>query len=182
MVQRKRLVLSGCALLAALLGSPGSQVAAQNSAGQPAVKIAVFDFELQDSSGGGGIIAQDAHDTRYRAEATEMAERLLVESGRYSLVETDDAGIEAEAPRGMRNCDGCEAPAAQKLGAEQAMIGVVNRIGRAEYTLLIRVSDAETGEVLSNDFTNLRMGSNDSWPRAVRSLMRQRMLAAPTAN
>jgi hypothetical protein len=180
MLLRKHL-FPGFALLAAVIGSAASQAIAQNAAGQP-VKIAVFDFELQDSSGGGGIIAQDAHDTRYLAEATEMAERLLVESGRYSLVETDDAGIEAEAPRGMRNCDGCEAPAAQKLGAEQAMIGVVNRIGRAEHTLLIRVSDAETGEVLSNDFTNLRMGSNDSWPRAVRSLMRQRMLAAPTAN
>ncbi|MGH6925098.1 MAG: DUF3280 domain-containing protein [Propylenella sp.] len=181
MVQQKTLLRSGCVLLA-LLGSVVSQAAAQNAAGQPVVKIAVFDFELQDSSPGGGIIAQDAHDTRYLAEATEMAERLLVESGRYSLVETEDAGIQGEAPRGIRNCDGCEAPAAQKLGAEQAMIGVVNRISRAEYTLAIRVSDAETGQVLSNDFTNLRMGSNDSWPRAVRSLMRQRMLANPAAN
>jgi hypothetical protein len=181
MLLRKHL-FPGFAVLAASLGFAVSPALAENAAGQPAVKIAVFDFELQDSSPGGGIIAQDERDTRYLTEATEMAERLLVESGRYVLVDTEGAGIEAEAPRGIRNCDFCEAPAARKLGAEQAMLGVVNRISRAEYTLLIRVTDAQTGAVVSSDFTNLRMGSNDSWPRAVRSLMRQRMLAAPAAN
>jgi hypothetical protein len=34
-----------------------------SKAAEPGVKIAVFDFELNDRSAGGGIISQDAIDT-----------------------------------------------------------------------------------------------------------------------
>jgi hypothetical protein len=170
---------AGAAVLLAMLLNSGAPQAAEST---PAiVKIAVFDFELEDSSAGGGIVAQDAYDRKYLAQATEMAKRLLVESGRYSLIDTKGAGTEAVVARGIRNCGGCEASLAQKLGGEQAMIGIVNRISRAEFTASIRVVDARSGAIVSSGFTNLRMGANDSWPRGVKWLMNKHVLAAPAA-
>ena len=58
------------------------------------------------------------------------------------------------------------------------MTGVVNRISRTEYTLLIRIVDARSGAVVSNSFTGLRMGANYSWPRGVKWLMDNRVLSA----
>ena len=155
------LLLCAGALFGMLLSLNASQAAETNPLA-PVVKICVFDFELEDASAGGGIIAQDSNDTSYLAQATEVAKRLLVGSGRYSLIDTKGADTEM----------------AQKLGCGQAMIGLVNRITRMEYTLLIRVVDTRTGATVSNDFTDLRMGANDSWPRGVSWLMNKRVLAA----
>jgi hypothetical protein len=61
------------------------------------------------------------------------------------------------------------------------MVGVVTRVSRTEYTLQILIRDSQTGAVVSNDFTGLRMGTNDSWPRGVKWLMNNRILPTQRA-
>jgi hypothetical protein len=142
------------------------------------VRIAVFDFELNDASAGGGIIAQDAIDTANLRESTEEARRMLSASGRYNIVETGSVADEVSAAGGIQHCKGCDAPLAKKLGADQSMLGVVTRVNRTEYTLQILVRDAQSGAVVSNDFTGLRMGANYAWSRGVKWLMTNRILSA----
>jgi hypothetical protein len=86
-----------------------------------------------------------------------------------------------QAAGGVQHCDGCEGPLAKQLGADQAMVGVVTRVSRTEFTLQILVRDAETGAVLSNGFTGLRMGANYAWPRGVKWLLNNRILSAQRA-
>jgi hypothetical protein len=143
------------------------------------VKIAVFDFELNDTSAGGGIIGQDAIDTENLRKSTEEARRMLSASGRYSIVDTGSVADEAVAAGGVQHCNGCDGPLAKKLGADQSMVGVLTRVNRTEYTLQILVRDARTGAVLSNNFTGLRMGANYAWPRGVKWLMDNRILSTP---
>lgn len=145
------------------------------------VKIVVFDFELDDRSAGGGIIAQDAVDTENLKLAAQEARRLLSASGRYVIVDAGNAAGEVGSAGGARHCNGCEGPLAKKLGADRSMIGLFTRVNRTEYTLQILVRDSETGAVLSNDFTGLRMGANYAWPRGVRWLMDNRILTAQRA-
>jgi hypothetical protein len=142
------------------------------------VKIAVFDFELNDASAGSGLIAQDAIDTESLKKSTEEARRMLSASGRYSIVGTGGVAGEVAAAGGVRQCKGCEGALAQKLGADQSMVGVFTRVNRTEYTLQIVVRDARTGAIVSNDFTGLRMGANYAWPRGVKWLMTNKILAA----
>jgi hypothetical protein len=141
-------------------------------------RIAVFDFELEDKSAGGGIIPPDEYDKKYLAESTAEAKRLLEKSGRFVVLDTGGADLGEASASGLRNCNGCEAAIARKLGGDWAMLGVVTRVNRTEYTLFIRVLDASTGEVVSRNFTNLRMGANYSWPRGVKWLMDRQVLAA----
>ncbi len=139
--------------------------------------IAVFDFELEDTSAAGGIIPPDAFDIKYLSEATAKAKSLLEASGKYAVVGSAGTPLEATAAKyGVRNCDGCEARMAQKLGADLAMLGVVTRVNRTEHTLLIKIVDARTGAAVSTDFTDLRMGANYAWPRSVTWLMTRRVL------
>lgn len=145
------------------------------------VKIAVFDFELDDRSAGRGIIDQDPTDTENLEEAAEEARRMLAASGRYSVVDAGDVAAEVISAGGIRYCNGCEAPLARKLGADQSMAGVVTRVTRTEYTLRILVRDARTGDVVSNLSTGLRMGANYSWPRGVKWLMNNGILSAQRA-
>jgi hypothetical protein len=141
-----------------------------------AVKIAIFDFELDDRSAGGGIIGQDAIDTENLKRSADEARRMLSASGRYSIIDAGSAAAEVLSAGGIRHCNGCEGPLARRLGADRSLVGVVTRVNRTEYTLQILVRDAQTGAVLSNDFTGLRMGANYSWPRGVKWLMNNRIL------
>ena len=136
------------------------------------IKIAVFDFELEGKSAGGWIIPLDEKDLSYLKQSTEEAKRLLSESGRFEVIDT--SGV---SERNLVSCGRCEGPLAQKLGAERAMIGLITRITRTEYTIQLRVVDAATKETISNAFTGLRMGANYAWSRGVRSLINNQILA-----
>jgi hypothetical protein len=141
------------------------------------VKIAVFDFELDDKSAGGGIIGKDAVDIENLRMSTEEARRMLSASGRYGIVDASSAAGDVTSAGGIQQCNGCEGPLAKKLGADQSMVGVFTRVNRTEYTLQILIRDAQTGAVVSNSFTGLMMGANYAWPRGVKRLMDNKILS-----
>jgi len=141
------------------------------------VKIAVFAFELEDFSAAGKE-GPGPVETSSLAQSTEEAKQQLLQSGRYGLIDTAGADVGAASEHGLRNCRGCEAAIAMKLGADQALIGVVTKISMTEYVVTIRVTDARKAEPVSNFTTGLRMGATDSWSRGVRWLMKNRMLAS----
>ncbi|MET0070965.1 MAG: DUF3280 domain-containing protein [Candidatus Thiodiazotropha sp.] len=143
----------------------------------PQKTIVVFDFELIDQSAGGGVVAKDAIDIENLKLSTRKARSMLADSGRYSIVDTSSTIDEIVSAGGIKHCDGCEAPLAKRLGADQSLIGIISRINRTEYTLQILIRDSQTGAILSNDFTGLRMGANYAWPRGVKWLMKNKILA-----
>jgi hypothetical protein len=57
------------------------------------------------------------------------------------------------------------------------MTGIVNRISRTEFEMLIRVVDTNTGTPVTVGYTGLRMGANYAWPRGAKWLMERRVLA-----
>jgi len=130
-----------------------------------------------DSSAGAGIIPPDEHDTKYLAESTQVAKNYLLSAGTYKIVDAKPAAMEIAKAGELRRCNGCEAAIASKLGGELAMTGVVNRISRTEYEMLIKIVDADTGAPVVVGYTGLRMGANYSWPRGAKWLMEKRVLA-----
>ena len=165
--------LSARAVVGALVLACAYAPAAVESAGPaaaPPIRLAVFEFSVSDRSAGGGIIAVDEKDLAYVRQATDEARRLLAASGRYAVIDT--SGVPASD---LAGCDRCEGPLAERLGAEQAMTGLITRITRTEYTIRLRVIDAATNETLSEGSTGLRMGANYAWPRGVKWLLDQKL-------
>ena len=142
------------------------------------VKIAVFDFVLDDKSAGGGIVAADAIDIENLEKSTAEARRMLASSGRYTIIDASSADAELDAAGGVLHCNGCEGSLAKKLGADQSMVGIITRVARTEYALQVLVRDTRSGKILSNDYTGLRLGANYSWPRSVKWLMNRKILPA----
>ena len=141
---------------------------------QAPVALAVFDFELEDMTAASAG-ASAASDASYLAEVTGSVREALGQSGRYRIV---DAGGEAVKARALRDCGGCEAAIAQKLGADQSLIGVVRRVSRTEYTLGFQVRDARTGAVLSRGDSGLRMGADYSWKRGAVRLVSDKLIGS----
>jgi hypothetical protein len=140
------------------------------------VKLAVFDFELEDFSGGAGIIPESDQDREQLRLATETARRLLVESGRYSLVDVSGADAADVRAHTLRQCDGCDAAIARKLDADQSFVGIVTRISRTDYAVTFKIRDTRTGAPIAVEQTDLRMGANYSWNRGAAWLIKNRLL------
>jgi hypothetical protein len=140
------------------------------------IKIAVFEFELEDFSAAGPT--KSVPETSYLTQATDEAKQQLRASGRYTVIDAVHSDLSAAKGQGLRNCGGCEAPIALSLGADEALIGVVTKISVTEYTVRFRVSKAQNGEPISTYSTDLRMGADYAWSRGVCWLMQNRMLAS----
>jgi hypothetical protein len=143
------------------------------------IKIAVFDFELDDFSAAAGIVGNAAADLAQLTQASNEARRLISQSGRYTLVDVSDADDEALKDRALHQCNGCEAAVAWKLGADQSFLGVVSRISRTEYTVRFQVRDARTGTPVLASQSNLRIGADYSWYRGAASLIKDNLFSHP---
>jgi hypothetical protein len=139
-------------------------------------KLAVFDFELEDFSGGAGIIPESAEDREQLRLATETARRLLSDSGRYSLVDVSRADAQDVTAHSLHKCDGCDAAIARQLGADQSLVGIVTRITRTDYAVTFKIRDTRTGASVAVEQTDLRIGANYSWNRGAAWLIKNRLL------
>jgi len=177
------LVARGCAVsisFATLILCAASLLAFPASADtSPPIKLAVFDFELEDFSAGASLTAASPSDIAQLALVANEARRLIAQSGRYSLVDVSSADAAPVTAHLLRNCNGCEAGIALSLGAEQSFIGIVTRISRTEYTMTFRIRDAQSGAAISVEQTGLRMGADYSWSRGAAWLIKNRLLENP---
>jgi Protein of unknown function (DUF2380) len=146
------------------------------------IKLAAFDFELEDTSAAvSSTTGTASDDAAQMAEVTAQVRRLLTQSARYQMIEAGGADMDAVKAHSLRECGGCDAAIALKAGAEQSLVGVVRRISRTEYTIRFRVRDARTGTIVSEADSGLRMGANYSWSRGAVRLISDRLLESRSA-
>ena len=144
------------------------------------IKLAIFDFELEDLTDRPSPAGETPSDTEQLRRVTDEVRQLLAQSGRYSLIDVGSADADAVKKHALRDCNGCDAGIALKLGAEQSFIGVVKRISRTEYTIRFQIRDASTGTVVSTEDSGLRMGADYSWNRGAARLIKDRLLESRT--
>jgi hypothetical protein len=163
-------------LLLSALPTLFTPVLAEGGQGQPPVKLAVFDFELEDTSASGAAAGPTPADTASMQAVSDKARALLAQSGRYSLVDTRNANADPARQHVLRNCNGCEAAIARQLGAEQALLGVVTRVGQIDYAVDLHITDARTGKLLRQE-RSVFLGADYAWSSGVSSLLRHRVLS-----
>jgi hypothetical protein len=167
--------LAACAIALFAGGTPASGA----SGGPSPVKIAVFDFELDDASAAAGLAGNNASDLAQLDRATSEVRHLLETSGRYRLADVSKAGDDAVKRRALRECNGCDAAIALKLGADQSFVGAVTRVSRTEYAVRFQIRDAHTGAVVLTRQSDLRIGADYSWNRGAAWLIKNRLLDTP---
>jgi hypothetical protein len=144
----------------------------------PPIALAVFDFELEDTTAAAPASGIAASDAAQLADVTDGVRQLFAQSGRYRVIDVSAASADAAKSHGLRDCGGCEAAIASKLGADQALIGVVRRVSRTEYTIGFQIRDSRTGAVVARGDSGLRMGADYAWRRGAVRLISDRLLAS----
>jgi Protein of unknown function (DUF2380) len=171
--------LGAAALLALALGC--TPAAAGEAAKPPPTRIAVFAFELEDASPGATYLGETDKRAATMAQVGRAARLELTQSGRYSVIDASAVDTSQVAPKGLRNCGGCEAGLALRLGAEQSLLGVVVKATQTDYYVLIQIRDVRTGKLLDQQDANFA-GGEQGWPSGVRMLIRHQLLAIPAGS
>jgi len=140
------------------------------------IKIAVFDFELDDQSPAAALLNQSTSTASALHKVSSDARLELAQSGKYSVIDASGTDMNTVANKSFRSCDGCEAGIARKLGADQALIGVVKRATQTDYYLWMQIRDARTGKILDQQAANFA-GGEDGWASGARMLIRHQILA-----
>lgn len=142
------------------------------------VKIAVFEFELVDASPSAVLLGKNTSAATTLDKITSAARETLTHSGRYQVIDASKTVIPGAPAKGLRDCDGCEAGIALQLGAEQSLLGIVQRATQTDYYILIEIRDAHSGKLIDQQDANFA-GSEDGWPSGARMLIKHQVLAKP---
>jgi hypothetical protein len=164
------------ALSALTLGLALSAASAGDAVRSPFVKIAVFDFEMEDLSPAASQ-QKTASSAATMQKVTSEARRELAQSGHYQVIDASKVDTKPVAGESLRNCDGCEASIALQLGAEQSLMGVVRKVTQTDYYVVIQIRDARTGKLLDQQEANFA-GSEEGYPSGVRMLIKHQILAS----
>lgn len=140
------------------------------------IKLAVFEFELDDFSAGGPIAGESPEETARLHKMTLLARSLLAESGLFDIVDIDKVDDQMVKSHWLRKCNGCEAKIARGVGAQMALVGVFRKINVMEQNLDIRIRDASNGELMKVAQTDYRGETDESWTRALKWLIKHRIV------
>ena len=92
-----------------------------------AQSVAVFDFELIDTSLEGAIRGARSDEQERLARVSDQLRQTLRNSGQFSLVDITPIASEAQASN-LQACGGCDMRLAQRIGAELAITGTVQKV------------------------------------------------------
>ena len=139
-------------------------------------KVAVFDFELLDTSLQGEVDGPRADEQRRLKEVTEQLRKALAEAGKFVVVDIAPVNAAAHASN-LQACGGCDVQYARQLGADLAITGLVQKVSALILNMNIYLRDAHTGQLITSMSADFRGNTDESWSRAASYLLRNRLLA-----
>ena len=139
-------------------------------------RLAVFDFEMIDTSLQGEVYGPrpDEHDRLLRTG--EQLRKELGESGKFQII--DIAPVDAAAHQSnLQACGGCDVRLAQQLNVDLEITGVVQKVSNLILNINVYLRDVHTGRLVTLASADMRGNTDESWSRATRYLIRERLLA-----
>ena len=139
-------------------------------------KVAVFDFELVDTSLQGEMYGPRSDEHDRLLHAGDQLRNDLSASGRFQVIDIAPVNAAAHGSN-LQACGGCDVRFGEKLGADLVITGVVQKVSNLILNINIYVRDVHTGQLVAAASTDMRGNTDESWSRAMNYLVRNRLLA-----
>ena len=162
-----RVITRGLALIAALSGA--APAAAADG-------VAVFDFELIDTSLQGELQGTPAADFRRLAMIGDQLRRRLAASEKYDVVDVGPAAKQIADAGYLYGCNRCAIAIAGSLGADLALTGTVQKVSNLILNINIYLDDVATKKRRLVASVDIRGNTDESWSRGLSYLARHRLL------
>jgi hypothetical protein len=139
-------------------------------------KLAVFDFELIDTSLQGEMYGPRADEHERLVRAGDQLRKALSESGKFQIVDIAPVNAAAHGSN-LQACGGCDVRLAQQLGADLFITGVVQKVSNLILNINLYLRDTHGGQLVAAASADMRGNTDESWTRAMNYLVRERLLA-----
>lgn len=139
-------------------------------------KVAVFPFELLDSSQEGELIVKIRPEETKRLEMLTADLKLrLAADGRFALVDLTPFAAEITAAAPLHRCNGCDGDLAKKTGANLAMLGLVQKFSDTLLSVSVQIVDGSTGAVKASYSAGVQGNTEEAWLRALGHIVKNRI-------
>lgn len=139
-------------------------------------KLAVFDFEMIDTSLQGQVYGPREDERGRLLMIGDQLRKELRESGRFRIIDISPVNAAAHQ-NNLRACGGCDVKLAQQLDADLEITGVVQKVSNLILNINVFLRDAHTSRLVVSASADMRGNTDESWSRAMRYLIRERLLA-----
>ena len=139
-------------------------------------KVAVFDFELLDTSLQGEVNGPQADEQRRLKDVSQQLRNALAEAGKFVVIDIAPVNAAAHASN-LQACGGCDVQYAQQLGADLAITGVVQKVSNLILNMNVYIRDAHNGQLITSMSADFRGNTDETWSRTTSYLLRNRLLA-----
>ena len=160
-------------MVACWLLSPLTAMAAEES---EAVRVAVFDFELIDTSLGGETRGADPAEAARLDMLGEHLRRFFAAAPGVALADTGVLRDSAAGPK-LHACNGCAGKLAAEAGADLAVTGTVQKVSNLILNINIYVEDVATGKMVQAASADIRGNTDQSWCRGLKWLIKNRLMS-----
>ena len=140
-----------------------------------APKLAIFDFELIDTSLPGEVYGSKPELERMLRIGDQLR-KALAESGKFDVIDIS-AVKDAAHQSNLQACGGCDVKLAAQLGADLEITGVVQKVSNLILNVNIYLRDVRTGNLVTAASADMRGNTDESWSRTMSYLIRNRLLA-----
>ena len=158
-----------CVLVAMLVMVPWVARAAPS-------QVAVFDFELIDTSLQGEVDGPRSDEQGRLMRAGDQVRKALADSGRFTVLDIAPVNVAAHGSN-LQACGGCEVALARQIGADLVITGTVQKVSNVILNINFYLRDVHTGQLVTAMSADMRGNTDESWRRAADYLLRNRLLA-----
>jgi hypothetical protein len=139
-------------------------------------QVAIFDFELVDTSLQGEVDGPRSDEQGRLMRAGDQVRKALAESGRFTVLDIAPVNVAAHGSN-LQACGGCEVALARQLGADLVITGTVQKVSNLILNINFYLRDVHTGQLVTAMSADMRGNTDESWTRAADYLLRNRLLA-----
>lgn len=141
---------------------------------QAAERAAVFEFEFIDTSLEGEMKGTSEAETARLAKLSIQARQLLAQYAGYDIVDLAPVADEARNAN-LQSCGSCDAAMAEKLGADIAVTGTVQKVSDLILNINLYLRDVKTKRIVKQGSVDIRGNTDESWMRGLKYLVKNRL-------
>ena len=141
-----------------------------------AQRVAVFDFELIDTSLDGETYGTRPEEKERLKKVSGQLRQALAKSGQFEVV--DLGPVEAAAhDANLQACGGCDAALARKVGADLSITGTVQKVSNLILNMNVYIRDVSSQKLIASRSADFRSNTDESWSRTLNYLVKNYLLA-----
>ena len=139
-------------------------------------RVAVFDFELIDTSLDGQTYGTRPEEKARLKKVSDQLREALAKSGQFEVVDIGPVETAAHEAN-LQACGGCDIDLARKVGADLSITGTVQKVSNLILNMNIYIHDVSSKKLIASRSADFRSNTDESWSRAASYLIRNYVLS-----